>query len=207
VATPETEAALLAHARRATARALRDALRPKRDEPDEEAARFMSLSLSLSNEDGLLLEATMVGLGFAFFCAGCSGLLGSSGRAARGGPTPGPSRFAGGVTDRLRCRKRRRVHHLVPEDVAARHADWLTRQEAAARLRRAAEERVESRITRECAHTEAPVSVLSSEGEHEARLKVRGTADAPKWILGRRPILVIEGRTKREPREDERRAS
>jgi hypothetical protein len=42
-------------------------------------------------------------------------------------------------------------------------------------------------------------------GEHEARLKVRGTADAPKWILGRRPILVVEGRTKREPREDERR--
>ena len=44
-------------------------------------------------------------------------------------------------------------------------------------------------------------------GEHEARLKVRGTADAPKWILGRRPILVVEGRTKREPRDDERRLS
>jgi hypothetical protein len=43
-------------------------------------------------------------------------------------------------------------------------------------------------------------------GEHEARLRVWRTADAPKWILGRPQILVVEGRVKRELREDERRA-
>ena len=34
------------------------------------------------------------------------------------------------------------------------------------------------------------------EGEHGGRLKVRGTASELVWVLGRTPILRVEGRTK-----------
>jgi hypothetical protein len=37
-------------------------------------------------------------------------------------------------------------------------------------------------------------------GEHEGRLHVSGHAEAPTWTFGRRPILIVEDRVKREVR-------
>jgi hypothetical protein len=35
------------------------------------------------------------------------------------------------------------------------------------------------------------------EGEHEGRLKIVGTAPNATWLLGRKPVLRIDGREKR----------
>jgi hypothetical protein len=43
-----------------------------------------------------------------------------------------------------------------------------------------------------------PCEFCHLDGEHAGRLKVIGTASHPLWIIGNPPILVVEGRRKRE---------
>jgi hypothetical protein len=174
VASPENEVALLAEARRSTARALRDALRSKgagEAEEDGEEPRFMSLSLSLSKEDALLLEATrlfLMRLEKSRADEWVEGLL-----------AEGQSSLLTGVPQ---------GEDLVPEDVAERHAAWLKQQEEAAGLRRAAEVRVEARIARECPHEEgddAGVEELSSDPhrlDRQLRSDAAELAGRDRWM-------------------------
>jgi hypothetical protein len=43
-----------------------------------------------------------------------------------------------------------------------------------------------------------PCDFCHLDGEHAGRLKIIGTASCPLWIIGNPPVLVVEGRTKRE---------